>query len=32
MPQEPAKFWLTAVKLYFIEQLCQEELKVPKEP
>jgi hypothetical protein len=32
MPQGPAKFRLTAVKLYFTEQPCQEELKVPEEP
>ena len=32
MLRGPAKFRSTAVKLYFIKQACQEELKVPEEP
>jgi hypothetical protein len=32
MPQGPAKFRSTAVKPYFTEQACQEELKVLEEP
>jgi hypothetical protein len=31
MPQGPAKFQLTFIKPYFIEQPCQKELKVLKE-
>jgi hypothetical protein len=32
MLQGPIKFWLTAVKPYFTEQPCQEELEVSEEP
>jgi hypothetical protein len=32
MPQGPAKFRSTAVKLYFTEQARQEELRVSEEP
>jgi hypothetical protein len=32
MSRGPAKFRLTAVKLYFTEQARQEELRVPEEP
>jgi hypothetical protein len=31
MPRGPAKFRLTVIKSYLIEQPCQEELKVPEE-
>jgi hypothetical protein len=31
MPRGPAKFQLTVIKSYLIEQPCQEELKVPEE-